>query len=277
MFVDGERREIENFNTGDEPLNVFLILDTSPSAAVEIKSVRHFAAQFVESLRPSDNVQIIQFNEKTSVLSPLTNDRQVLSRAVRRLDIGDGTSIHDSLSTIMQKHISPVAGRKIVILLTDGVDTSSASLTYETSLAEAEKVDAAIYPFYVDTFKFWTKNTVRAVPGSVLGTILGSIVNNPAATKSGAITTKEAYELGRNYLNDAARLSGGRTFEVKNPERVDKAELAGIRELFTPKYFVGFKVAASDSPEKRRQIKVRINQPNLTVRARGSYILKTNP
>lgn len=269
LFVDDKEQEISSFKTDDEPLNVFLVLDTSPSTAAQINDIQHFAAEFLESLDAQTNVQIIQFNEKPNVLTALTNDRQILKKAVGKLKDGEGTSLYEALRSILQKQVASVAGRKVILILTDGVDTTSRKAGYESSLIEAECGDAAIYPFYLDTYDANVKSMAK-IPGSIFGSIIGPAPGrgfNPAIEKA-------EYELGKSYLNDLARLSGGRTFEVKKLSLISRSDFERIRELFKPQYYIGFNAAQPGEPGKRRQIKVRINRPNLIVRARGSYILK---
>jgi hypothetical protein len=130
-----------------------------------------------------------------------------------------------------------------------------------TSLLSAEKSSAPVFVFYLDTFDFIPTHRPNSAP---LLAILGSA--------RGGGGSKEDYELGLAYLQDIALLSGGRSMQVKKLAEVKTDEISGILEFLKPRYFISFKLAENVNPAARKQLKVRVNRPNLMVRARGSYL-----
>lgn len=270
LFIDEEEVEFESFQTQGEPLNVFLVLDTSASVSFEIKNIRRFAKELIASLEPSANIQLIELGEKASIVSELTSDRQILSKAVSKLQEAQGTSIYDSIASIMKKQINSVAEHKIIILLTDGVDTTSTESNYKISLIEAEKQDAVVYPFYINMYEQMNKSEGNPLAGILARTI--TIIN----TGDNSESLKEQYDRGRNYLSDLANLSGGRTFQVQDISKIKGAELERAIENYSPRYYIGTKLKASVSGQRRIQIKVRISKPNLTVFAKSTYISGDN-
>ena len=83
---------------------------------------------------------------------------------------------------------------------------------------------------------------------------------------------KKVYEIGRAYLQDIAALSGGRTFAVKNLAQIKKEDFQIMLNLINPNYYISIKRAQTSGAFARKQIKVRVDRPNLTVQARGSYV-----
>ena len=263
LSIDGIEREILSFEAGEQSLNLLLVLDTNPSTAHQPEEVQNFTVNLIESLKPSDRLQIIKFNAEVTALTEPTNDRQTLKKSVKKIKTGDGTSLYDALQTIFRKYVGSSADeQKTIILLTDGVDTTSLKANYITSLTEAEKSAAAVFPFYLDTLENIGK-TVKPTPSSVFFPIIGG---QPPLSK-------EDYELGKFYLTDVAAISGRRIFAVKNLSAVNKKDFESALQLLKPQYYISFNSSGgTENLLKRKQVKVRINRPNLIVRTRGSYI-----
>jgi VWFA-related protein len=263
VFINDLEREISSFSIDEQPLNLILILDTSPSTAYKIEDIKIFAAKAAEILQTQDKIQLIEFNGKVNVLTELTNDRQVINNAIKEIKMGAGTSIYEAIKYIYRKQINLLEGRKTVVLLTDAVDTTSRTADYETSLAEAAKSDAVVFPFYLDTYEQNSKNP------DVIQSILG-VINFPALrNRSGS--SKADYELGQQYLVDLASLSGGRAIQVKNFSLINKSVLENTLNLLKPRYFISVNTENTDNLQEHKQIRVRVNRSNLNVQARGSY------
>lgn len=80
------------------------------------------------------------------------------------------------------------------------------------------------------------------------------------------------YVIGRYYLNSLVNLSGGRAISSEKIYSDQGKNQTYIAEEMRLKYFLKIKIADSLETDKRRQIKVRVNRPNLQVISRGSYI-----
>ena len=64
---------------------------------------------------------------------------------------GGGTKLYDALDLVIKQRLNQVKGRKAIVLFTDGVDTTSKRASYQSTLGEAEELDAMIYPIQYDT------------------------------------------------------------------------------------------------------------------------------
>jgi VWFA-related protein len=261
LLLDGNEQEILTFETARQPLDLVLVVDMSASTAYQPKDIKNFVAKLAETLQPADKIQIISFSDRFKILCESTNDKEVIKKAVNKLEPGGGTSIYEAVETIFRKFININDTQKSIIILSDGVDTTSLKANYPTSLLTAEKNAVPVFPFYLNTFDNAQKHP-GLIPNGLLGFKLSGLVG----------MTKEEYELGLTYLQDIALLSGGRAFEVKNLPDVKTEELREILESLKPQYLITFKTPETAGQSPRRQLKVRINRPNLKVQARGSLL-----
>lgn len=266
VFIDGKEQEISAFENAKTTLNILLILDTSPSLAYKEDDLKNAVSRLIEALKPDDKLQIISFNQDLDVLNEATNDAKILKKAVKKVQMGDGTSIYEAIQTINKKYLALNAEQPVIILLTDGVDTTSLRASYISSLVEAEKSGAVVFPFYFDSSEFFKNNPAR-FPVSGFG------INLPRTYTS---LTEAEYDLGRAYLKDLAALSGGKTFAVKNLPEIKKEDFQTALKVINPQYYVSVNGAPASGSFERKQIKVRVNRPNLTVQARGSYVTGEN-
>lgn len=270
LFFDDQEQEIAAIEPALPALDIVLLVDTSPSTIVELDDVKTFVTRLTESLKPEDKIQIISFNGELDVLCDPTNDKEVIRKAIKKLKIGDGTSIYETVETVFQKHLKLNGGQKTVILLTDGVDTTSFYADYISSLFAAEKNSSVVFPFYLDTFSVAQRRPIINLTG---GPLFGNRLPRPTVGNRTRVgLTKEEYDLGFAYLQDIAKLSGGRAFQIKDMAATKVDELQKLLTVLKPQYFVSFKSPAADNANQRKQLKFRVNRPNLTILARGSYI-----
>jgi Ca-activated chloride channel homolog len=286
IFENGVQQEIGYFESIEQPFTVVLMIDVSPSTAFRIEEIQDAAVTFIGQLRENDRVMIVAFDQRVQVLTRPTNDRAELRNALRRLRIGNGTSLYVAVDQVIKRELATIQGRKAIVLFTDGVDTTSRRATYESSIKEAEESEALIYPIRYDTLRDgWSGNPGQRPTqrSGGLGGILGTILSGGTITMGGGSggrggglgTSREEYALGRKYLEELARNSGGRNFEADSIYNL-QAAYAGIAEELRRQYSIGYYPADPGKPGERKQIRVRVNRPNLVVRARNSYIVGTN-
>lgn len=268
IFENGKEQEIAYFGTTDKPFTVILLIDTSPSTAYKIEEIQAAATAFVDQLKPQDSVMVIEFASNINVLTEPTNDRQKIYKAIRRADWGDGTSLYDAVDFSLRKRLSKIAGRKAIVLFTDGVDTTSMRAGYDSTIDVAEESDAMIFPIYYNTYSGGSGGSGSPVPninGGVLGTRGG--IFNPRGQSAAD------YQRGRQYLNELAAYTGGRVFRPESTPGGLTTAFEGIAEELRRQYNIGYVPLDEGKPGQRKEIKVRVDRPNLVVRARDSYIV----
>ncbi len=273
IFEDGKEQEIAYFGTTDKPFTVILLIDTSPSTSYKIEEIRAAAIAFVDQLKPQDNVIVIEFAGNVHVLTEVTNDRQRIYKAIRHADWGDGTALYDAVDFSLRKRLGKIDGRKAIVLFTDGVDTVSMRASYDGTIDLAEEADSLIFPIYYNTF--FDNNGVGG-GSSGIPNINGGGLGGLGGLKGNGTSAAE-YRRGRQYLNDLAAYTGGRVFRPEATPGGLTAAFEGIAEELRRQYSIGYVPVDEGKPGQRKQIKVRVDRPNLVLRARDSYIVGSSP
>ena len=164
----------------------------------------------------------------------------------------------------MTQRLNRIAGRKAIVLLTDGVDTSSKGATYDSTIRAAQASDAAIYPVQYNTYGDFADNPSRETYGN------GNFNQTAHMTKGGELAS-EAYKRATLYLRLLADKTSGYfqyADNAKNLSRSFERIAAELRQQYTLGYYPKNK-AVNGAP---REIRVDVRSPNVTVHTRKSYI-----
>jgi VWFA-related protein len=287
VFENGIEQSIAYFEPAEKPFTVALVLDTSASTHFHLWEIKEAAIAFATQLRPQDRVLVVSFNDQVLVLTEATNDLNVVNTVIQQnATTGDSTRLYDAVDLVIKERLNKIKGRKAIVLFTDGVDTSSYLATYQSTLREVEELDALIYPIQYDTSDY-----LRAMQGAGSITIVSSSSGWPFPGRSssqviysgpttGGIpppgTTKAEYERADKYLHELAEKTGGHLHQANDPSQLAQA-FSRIAEELRRQYSLGYYPQNNPQPSavqsgERRQIKVRVHQPNLAVRARDSYL-----
>ena len=269
IWEDGVEQEVAFFQSVDKPFSVVLMLDTSPSTQFRLEDIQDAAITFVNQLRADDKVMVVSFNDDIKILSEFTTDRSKLQRAIRRANTDDGTRLYDAIDMVINQQLSRVSGRKAIVLFTDGVDTTSRRADYQSTIMDAQELDALIYPVQYDTSG---DMNVGNFPGriDIWGQILGGILGG-GRRRSGRGTSRGEYEIANEYLLELANSTGGREYRADTLQNMSHA-FANVAEELRRQYSIGYYPKRPPQAGQRRYIRVRARQPNLAVRSRDSYI-----
>ena len=151
VWEDGVEQQVAYFASTEKPFTVALMIDTSGSTRYRLDEIQNAAITFIDQLRPDDKVMVVSFSDKIRVLAQPTSDRNTLRNAIRQTEPGDGTRLYDAVDQVENEYFNRIEGRKAIVLFTDGVDTTSKRASYESTLRDAEELDALIYPVEYDT------------------------------------------------------------------------------------------------------------------------------
>jgi VWFA-related protein len=169
VYEDGASQEIRNFSREtDLPLTIGLLVDVSGSQANLIEIERRAASQFFEQvLRQKDLAFLISFGSEAELLQDLTGSKPRLIKALGDLrlttSVGGihpgpvptaprrGTILYDAVYLAANEILRPQVGRKVIVLISDGVDVGS-RVKKEDALTAAHRGDSIIYSvYYVDS------------------------------------------------------------------------------------------------------------------------------
>lgn len=134
-----------NSLTGGLPLYVVLALDVSGSMqGAPLQATTQAATKLVEGLAPSDQSALIAFNDRLSKTVPMTGDRAGLITALQTLSAAGNTALYDAAHEAVTLLQGVPAGRRAVVLFTDGENTSS-NLTLEDAVNTAQRFSVPLY------------------------------------------------------------------------------------------------------------------------------------
>ncbi len=267
LFEDGVEQKIAFFAAVDQPFTVVLLIDTSGSTETRLDEIQNAAISFVEKLKPVDSVMVMAFDSDIDVLCRATTDRKTIMKAIRRTSTGGSTRLYDAVDDVLRKQLKTISGRKAVVLFTDGVDTASHRATYESTLRDAEEADAPIYAVDYDT------QGANGVWAGNRGGIFGIPLPRPGLPGSGGagMPGPGDYRRAVAYLKALSDRTGGRFYSADTVMGMGQA-FAWIAEELGRQYSLGYYPKLVAKEGQRRQIKVRTVEPDMVVKARGSYI-----
>jgi VWFA-related protein len=301
VWENGVEQRVAYFASTEKPFTVALMIDTSGSTRFKLDEIQDAAISFVEQLRPDDRVMVFSFSDKLRKLTPRgpTNDRYALRDAIRQTEPGSGTRLYDAVDQVINQELNKIQGRKAIVLFTDGVDTTSKHATYDTTLRDAEELDALIYPVEYDTYgdvgfpgggNWPSGSSGNVIIDIILGGILsggtggypgGGYPNSRGGRGGrrgggpiGSGTSRAEYELGDQYLHDLARVSGARLYNAGQQNLY--YAFRSVAEELRRQYSLGYYPQTPPQTGERRNIKVRVNRPELAVRTRESYVFQPN-
>lgn len=303
ILENGEPQVISNFATSDAPFEVALLLDTSGSTRADVALIRRAANLFIDSLRAGDRVAIISFNTvreendslaTVEIKTPLTNDRNVLRSALEGLGSSNGTPFYDALERISDEVFrepprEEVRGRRAVVALTDGVDSSS-----DAEFAEARskllRAGLTCYFIQVNTEDYVEERLMRDC--NDFGTLRLSrtqlqryrkifVPRAPAGDYSSFCQlgpfermqiSRQLYNLARNEMADLSRSSGGKAFAAADL-RDARAAFAQVSNEIGTQYSLGYYPTNKARDGRFRAIRVELKgvARGAQVRAREGY------
>jgi Ca-activated chloride channel family protein len=215
------------------------MMDTSASMTANLKLLNRAAEQFLLRLLPVDRAQVGAFNDKIQMSGTFTNDRDELIAALDDLYFGNPTRLNDAIAASLDA-LQGVEGRRVVLVFTDGEDTSS-RIRFGTVMDRARDEEVMVYSIGLESEYFNGQRVVRSRPSRDLRRI--------------------------------SEETGGGYFELEKTVDLSPTFSRVAQELRS-QYLIGFAPAALDG--KVHKLDVRVNRPGMTVRARKSYLAATD-
>jgi Ca-activated chloride channel family protein len=184
---------------------------------------------------PEDKAAVGAFNDKIEMSANFTNNRDALITHVKDLDYGNGTRLYDAVNESLDA-LKGVSGRRVVLVFTDGDDTSS-KVGRGTVLDRARDEEVMVYAIGLQSDYFDGVRQVRSKPDG-----------------------------GLRRLADE---TGGGYFELKKTADLGPTFSRVAQELHS-QYVLGFEAQQLDG--KVHKLTVKLKKPGMTARARKSYV-----
>jgi len=302
LLEDGKPQRLTNFATTETPFEIALVLDTSGSTRDEIGLIRDAAKAFIRALRPGDRVAVVGFKNlnrsggplaAVDVVSDLTDNRERLHLAIDDLDTSNGTPLYDALGRVAEQIFrepprEELRGRRAIVALTDGVDSSSNS-DFGEARAKLNRAGVATYFIQVSTEDYVEDRLLKDCEDDGRLTLSAKQLERfrrlfvPQLQKEDyqdfcrlgpferMDISRRLYNLGRQEMNEMARGSGGKNFAAASLTDA-RAAFAQVAQEIGTQYSLGYYPANKTRDGAFRQIKVELRGvKDGTVRAREGY------
>jgi VWFA-related protein len=171
IFENKELQKTKNFTQEKNlPLTIGILLDTSGSQINVLPLEQQSGAEFLKDvLTPKDEAFLISFDINVNLLADYTNSPREIKRSIDSAVIntgagtgsvtGNGTArgtlLYDAVYLAANEKLRQEAGRKILVLLTDGGDQGSQE-NLKTATEAAQKANAIIYVILIADRGFYS-------------------------------------------------------------------------------------------------------------------------
>jgi len=237
VLENGVPQEIKFFNnlseTKDTPLTIAMLVDTSASVADKLALEVATASAFLKHIlrKNKDMASLLEFHSEVILAQDFTDDLERLDRSLHKLKPGGNTSLYDAVYLASEEKLKYEAGRKIIVVLSDGEDTAS-SIKQEEAIKSAQKNDVLIYGLGVRSPNY--------------------------ATNFGA-------------LQDFCKATGGQFFMASVSRESLEKVFAAIMENINHQYQLAYEPKDQSRDGQFRNIKITLKRKGLKLQHRQGY------
>lgn len=262
ILEDKNPQTIKNFTQEKNlPLTIGILLDTSGSQMNVLPLEQQSGAEFLKDvLTPKDEAFLISFDINVNLLSDYTNSPHEIKRAIDSAQINTGagtgsvtgnatprgTLLYDAVYLAAHDKLRQEAGRKILVLLTDGGDQGSQE-NLKTATEAAQKANTIVYVILIAD---------RAFYGGGFGINLA--------------------DTGAAEMERLAKDTGGRVINVGNNGKKLEAAFDQIQDELRTQYLASYTPTNLKMDGTFRTLNVSCGKDQ-KVQARKGYYAMANP
>ena len=241
----GARQYIVTFEGGDVPLTAVVLVDASDSMRGDrLQTALEGADQMFRRLGPLDRAKLLLFADRVVHQTPFTSFPDVLRAGLRGVKASGGTALDDHLYVALHQ-LEQQQGRRVIILLSDGIDVASL-LRMEEVLELSRRSRSLVY---------WMR------PG-------------PSRERHRIFTAWRGEKEHREELKQLAQLveeTGGRVVPLQSMQTIGEAFDQLMDEL-REQYVLGYYPSRRRGDGVWHEIEVTVDVPGAGVRARKGYV-----
>ena len=260
IVENGTQQQIKNFTREtDLPLTIGLLVDVSGSQEGLIGEERRTSNQFFQKvLRPKDMAFVISFGSEAELLQDYTNSLRLLREGLEGLRLNTsvsgihpgpvpnqvqrGTIMFDAVYLAADDKLKREVGRKVIVLITDGMDQGS-RVKIDKAIEAAQKSDAIIYSIFYEDPYFRARNR-------------GYFANDSA-------------------LKKLSEETGGRVFHVGGKLSLDGI-FDQIQQEMRSQYTVTYTPTNPQKDGSYRKVEIKLANKDLKPQARKGYYATPN-
>jgi len=260
VLEDGKAQTIKYFTREtDVPLTIGLLVDVSGSQRNLIDIERDAASQFFSQvLRKKDEAFLIMFGEEAELLQDYTNSTRLLTQGLAQLRVSSGvggfgpgpvptaggprgTVLYDAVYLAAHEKLSTEVGRKVIVVITDGVDEGS-RLNIKDAIEASQKSDAVIYSIdYSDQSQYGFGGFGRFSVGG-----------------------------GEAALHQMSDETGGHMYRVDRKHPLDEV-FKELQDEMRSQYAIGYTPINDVKDGSYRKLDVKVASKDMKVQARKGY------
>jgi Ca-activated chloride channel homolog len=230
----GVAQEVDVFQEAVQPVSIVLALDASGSMRRSEEQLMAAAREFVDALRPEDQLATVLFADRVVFAHDLSRNRDFSHEAIDGYRAVGGTALYDAVGDALLR-LRRVPGRRVVVVMTDGRD----------------------------------EDNPGTAPGSVrrLPDVLAQLQESGVTVFTIGLGT----QVDRGPLEQFAELSGGLALF---PAEIDElgSQFRRVVEDLRRRYVLGFTSTHVQHDGRWRQVEIRLRStPDATVRSAGGY------
>ena len=251
VLEDGIQQEITSFTDEktNPPVFVGVLMDTSPSAAGKLGFSKEAAINFIHTVTRlrKDKAAFMTFDNEVTLRQDFTDKLDLLQKAVANVKKpGSQTAMYDAVWNFADEKLRNVAGRRVIVIITDGDDTFSRA-KIEDAIDIAQRTETTIFGI--------------STKAGFLGTVPG--------VEAGTVKDK-----GDKLLTRLCEETGGQAFFTGDMLELERA-FKRISEELLSQYIITYRPLNQNYDGRERKIEVRFTNGSKTekykLRTKTSY------
>jgi Ca-activated chloride channel family protein len=234
ILEQGKPQKITSFNYASNlPIAAGVLLDHSGSMKPRMEQAKSAALEFFKKImRPGDRAFVTGFAFDAKSASPFVSDVSSLQSQVSAIpEASGGTALYDAIVTGLYR-FRTLQGRRALIILTDGEDTTSRT-SYEEMLTYARSARVPLY---------------------FIGVGLGIFDAS-----------------GTNKMKTLAAETGGIAYFIHDIKQLDET-YAQLDKDLRSQYLIAYNAQTSVKDRAYRKVEVKVSKPGMTVRTIRGFI-----
>jgi Ca-activated chloride channel family protein len=244
VYDQGQPSPLVTFGRGDVPFTAVLLVDSSASMqGGRLERALDGARAFFAAMAPLDQAKLILFSDHVQLETPFTSIQPVLTLGLRGVTPSGGTALNDALYLAV-KRLETRRGRKIAVLLSDGVDVESV-----LSIEEARAIARRQVTLY------WLR--------------LRREEEGPRVRLSSAWRGATEHQQEFERLREAVLESGGRIADLTSVEEIPATLTSLLKEL-RDQYVLGIAPRQTGGRNSWHEVKVEV-RGGLRARTQDGY------
>jgi len=293
---DGKPQQISHFAAStDLPVSVGIVLDTSTSMERKITTATRAVDRFLRGIHADDDIFLMTFDTSVKMRQDFTSNRDKLWDALDKIRLSPGTSLYDAVVTATDRIRKGKYPKKAILLISDGVDTTS-DRDYSVARMAVRESEVLVYILGISADS-GTRGPMSERNPPVLGPS-GTPGRSPFPSPIPGVGTPTSPiplpgpgrrfqgpggnnfpnmdTVDMNVLNSLADASGGKAWLITSDPRRNHLQdaLDEIAEELRSQYTMGYYPGHDLSDGKWHRIELTIKDTDYHVRYKQDYLGK---